>query len=534
MAIPDNYIDHFNKDGDKRYISPAADKVRVDNENFEGSDLDQVLNEISESIGEAGQVNEIIMNGEPYTPTNKVIDLGTVITQHQDISGKVDKVTGKGLSTNDFTTALLNKLNGIAAGAQVNTINSIQTHEGQALTPDSNGIVTLPEQTEVEAVSVTTNQDGTFTIHVGDTDYTINLNHTHENMAKLEIVDEEPSDPAMDTIYALVDDASDPTEIQSLWIAGLEFVGGGGSEPDNTPKLTSPRPGATIDFDGQSTATVIVKGRNLVNNLSLVATGDFTVTANGQSVSTIDVAAVTDGASLTLLLTKGSNFVGGTIEISSIDLDDDVTLNISDSSVIFPLTGVKFTGTQWLETDYKANTKTEFILRCKLETNSITDVLDNVNRKNWILGGNDAQGCYELYHISQGSGAPYNLVFSINSLSSSNTINSNANNMLADPLIIQYNKTDGRLTAGTASTSVTAKTGNNSANLRICCRLTSGEDVCYSRFYLTIYEFTIIEDGENVRHYIPMRRFGSPGLYDTVTGSFLTSRTNDPLVEVNS
>ena len=33
------------------------------------------------------------------------------------LSGKVDKITGKGLSTEDFTTALLNKLNGIAPGA---------------------------------------------------------------------------------------------------------------------------------------------------------------------------------------------------------------------------------------------------------------------------------------------------------------------------------------------------------------------------------------------------------------------------------
>ena len=33
---------------------------------------------------------------------------------------KVDKVTGKQLSTNDFTNALLEKLNGIAAGAEVN------------------------------------------------------------------------------------------------------------------------------------------------------------------------------------------------------------------------------------------------------------------------------------------------------------------------------------------------------------------------------------------------------------------------------
>lgn len=34
-----------------------------------------------------------------------------------DLSGYVQKEAGKGLSTNDFTTALLNKLNGIAEGA---------------------------------------------------------------------------------------------------------------------------------------------------------------------------------------------------------------------------------------------------------------------------------------------------------------------------------------------------------------------------------------------------------------------------------
>ena len=39
---------------------------------------------------------------------------------HPSDTTKVDKETGKGLSTNDFTTTLLNKLNGIAAGAEVN------------------------------------------------------------------------------------------------------------------------------------------------------------------------------------------------------------------------------------------------------------------------------------------------------------------------------------------------------------------------------------------------------------------------------
>ena len=39
--------------------------------------------------------------------------------------GKVDKVTGKALSTNDYTTAEKSKLSGIEAGAQVNTVTSV-------------------------------------------------------------------------------------------------------------------------------------------------------------------------------------------------------------------------------------------------------------------------------------------------------------------------------------------------------------------------------------------------------------------------
>lgn len=41
------------------------------------------------------------------------------------LAGKVDVVAGKGLSTNDFTNELLQKLNGIETGAQVNVIEAI-------------------------------------------------------------------------------------------------------------------------------------------------------------------------------------------------------------------------------------------------------------------------------------------------------------------------------------------------------------------------------------------------------------------------
>ena len=44
------------------------------------------------------------------------------------LAKKVDKIDGKGLSTNDFTTVLKNKLDGIAEGAQVNTLEGVKVN----------------------------------------------------------------------------------------------------------------------------------------------------------------------------------------------------------------------------------------------------------------------------------------------------------------------------------------------------------------------------------------------------------------------
>ena len=65
--------------------------------------------------------NDYIKN-KPTIPskTSDLTNDSGFLTQHQDISGKVDKVSGKGLSTNDYTTTEKNKLAGIAAGAEVN------------------------------------------------------------------------------------------------------------------------------------------------------------------------------------------------------------------------------------------------------------------------------------------------------------------------------------------------------------------------------------------------------------------------------
>ena len=50
--------------------------------------------------------------------------------QPADMAQKVDKVAGKGLSTEDYTTAEKTKLAGVAAGAQVNTVTSVSGKTG--------------------------------------------------------------------------------------------------------------------------------------------------------------------------------------------------------------------------------------------------------------------------------------------------------------------------------------------------------------------------------------------------------------------
>ena len=67
-------------------------------------------------------------------------NFATTITN--EISKKVDKITGKGLSTNDYTTDEKNKLSNIEAGAQVNVIESIKANG--ATLAITNKIVTIP------------------------------------------------------------------------------------------------------------------------------------------------------------------------------------------------------------------------------------------------------------------------------------------------------------------------------------------------------------------------------------------------------
>lgn len=65
-----------------------------------------------------------ILNGDGDGSVSKAV-AGAKSELQANIDGKVDKVAGKGLSTNDYTTKEKTKLAGIADGAQVNVIEAI-------------------------------------------------------------------------------------------------------------------------------------------------------------------------------------------------------------------------------------------------------------------------------------------------------------------------------------------------------------------------------------------------------------------------
>lgn len=109
--------------------------------------------------------------------TPSVLDGVTENVQSQ-IDNKVDKVTGKGLSTEDYTSAEKTKLGGIEKGAQKNTVTSVAGKTGEVtlaandvgaqpkitvngiLKGDGEGTVTAAQETEVELVDITPDSIG--------------------------------------------------------------------------------------------------------------------------------------------------------------------------------------------------------------------------------------------------------------------------------------------------------------------------------------------------------------------------------------
>lgn len=400
-------------------------------------------------------------------------------------------------------------------------------------------------------VSVTTNEDGTFVIHVGDTDYTINLNHTHENMAKIVKCTEAtlPQTLDNDTIYVQVDNATTPTDIECLYLFGLEFTGGG--LPAGVPQISKPTPNSTINLgtaygQGGATGTVKIKGRSLTANSTVVVSvgSGFSLSYGQQSGSSIniDAADVILGCDVTVYATAYGT--SGTILITSQTDSLSVEANLT-SNVIEDLAGVKLTGTQWLQTDYKPNDKTEFTLDVKFTPNSHTEdypatgsgallqcppnSVDGKKFRLYLGGRNSAsvpKGAYMILLINESS-VQYGSGFQFITYTS-DTNQQEYLDFIVDHSIIQYaiEPSNGRITFSNTSTNrsciTSKKTSTMENNMMIGKHETEG---ILTRMDFTIYSLEIREQGNVVRRYTAKRLNGIPHLYEEITGTFLRSET---------
>ena len=102
---------------------------------------------LSQFTNDAGYLTSAdVDTGQNHTHANKsILDSISqpVVDKWNTVSDKVDKETGKGLSSNDFTTALLGKLNGIAAEANK------YTHPSSGVTAGTYKSVTVNAQGHV-------------------------------------------------------------------------------------------------------------------------------------------------------------------------------------------------------------------------------------------------------------------------------------------------------------------------------------------------------------------------------------------------
>lgn len=134
-----------------------------------------------------GTVTGVKMNGTTKNPSSGVVDLGTVITEHQDISGKQDKlVSGTTIKTINGESILgegdivieggsdggdyLPLTGGIIKGnlivennfsASKATVNGIYNSSGASLRVGTDGSISTADQNSDSALNILTNGDGT-------------------------------------------------------------------------------------------------------------------------------------------------------------------------------------------------------------------------------------------------------------------------------------------------------------------------------------------------------------------------------------
>jgi len=403
----------------------------------------------------------------------------------------------------------------------------------------------LADKLEESDISVTSNQDGTVVIAVGTDTYTINLNHTHDDMLKVSVVNDEndlPSPLNEDTIYGVQEDG----ELSVVYIGGYPFYGGGGI---STPTIRRPVDGSTVsmgDTVGGSVSEVInVKGKSLTMPLTiqLVGTGytfDNTqptgVTVDSTTQLTVTAAAANDanGVDITVVYTGSAENASATMSITSASPDNisvEATL-IANEVTYETISAIKMTGTQYAILNYSPNPSTKLEMDMQFEENANKNsesaqngwfglTADNtVGRFAANFGSLSSQFNQILYWMNQGY------------ISDTWIANYYGYDFYARGTWVYDNN---KVTFQGLETPTETKTTTQDGKLILggSYKTAAQAIVPLNRNNFIVHEVTISEGGVNQLHLVPKLRNNVPGLYDTVNNVFYPSDGTDDFVAIS-
>lgn len=178
----DGYLSWSNNKG---YPNPATVKVRGENGTIvvanptESGTVDLTKLKVGDTtynIPQGGGGSDVDVVQTTGQSTTAVMSQKAVT---DELNNKVDKVTGKGLSSNDFTTAEKTKLAGIETGAEVNEIDTITAGENVTVSKSGKNVTISATggggsgTTVVANPTLTGNETNLTALQVGATKYGI-------------------------------------------------------------------------------------------------------------------------------------------------------------------------------------------------------------------------------------------------------------------------------------------------------------------------------------------------------------------------
>ena len=321
-----------------------------------------------------------------------------------ELDNKVDKVSGKGLSTNDYTTTEKNKLSGIATGAQANVIESIKVN-GTAQTITSKAVdISVPT-----ALSDLTN-DGNFVTDASYVHTDNNYTTTEKNKlngiaagAQVNVIETVKVNGTAQTVTSKAVDISVPTALSDLTNDGNFVTDASYVHTDNNYTSTE-----------KTKLSGIAAGAEVNQNaFSNIKVGSTTVAADSKT-DTVEFV----GSGITITPDATNDKITFTVQASAVDSAmSDTSENPVQNKVIYAALANKanlatptFTGTPKAPTA-AAGTNTTQIATTAFVTTAVANAIAGVTSISYqvvqTLPASGQNGVIYLVAHSHGTGDAY-------------------------------------------------------------------------------------------------------------------------------